>query len=120
VPIKITATRASDSRFVLLFDEEECSHKKHIARIGDYTFLFCSHTKNPVALYCGSDIKDEQDVLEFISSLTEAFVKMAGFKSLLNPRYKGRLGTRTDGVIESPYFSMLARKMLDVSEINLV
>jgi hypothetical protein len=97
----ITSSKASDGKFILMFESDhiDCKHEKHVANILDYTFIFCKATHTPIAIYCGAEVKEDEDVLNLVAELAEKY-------SILN------------GVIESPYFDNLSKALLDVEGIR--
>jgi hypothetical protein len=101
--MNLTGAKASDGHYVLFFEgkHDNCSHQKHIARVLDYTFVFCKDTKTPVAVYCGSEIVDDEDVLTLVGELAEKYSQLTG-------------------VVGSPFFDELAKALLDVEGVTLV
>jgi hypothetical protein len=100
--VNLSGAKASDGHFVLLFESEhgDCKHTKHIARVLDYTFVFCKETKTPVAIYCGAEIEEKEDVITLVGELAEKY-------SLIG------------GLVKSSYFEQLADALLDVQTITL-
>ena len=99
----ITSAKSSEGKFILLFEDghNDCTHEKHIASILDYTFIFCKATRAPVAIYCGDEVKEEEDVINLVAELAEKY-------SILS------------GAIESPYFENLSKSMMEVEGIRLI
>ena len=100
--MRLSGAKASDGRFILLFEgQHECTHTKHIARMLDYTFVFCKATKTPVAIYCGEEVQENEDVITLVGELAEKF-------------------TLIGGLVQSSYFDELSKALLDVEEVTLV
>jgi hypothetical protein len=90
--------------FTILFETpeaEHCTHRKHIAHMLDYDFLFCKDTQQPIAVYTGKEIKTVDDVGELMVGLAEKFTVLLGS-------------------FESPYFNSLAKAIIDSQDIKLV
>lgn len=101
--MQLSGAKASDGHFVLLFESDhtkDCKHTKHIARVLDYTFIFCKETKTPVAIYCGAEIEEKEDVLTLVGELAEQY-------SLLG------------SLVKSTYFEQLADALLEVEDVTL-
>jgi hypothetical protein len=100
--MRLSGAKASDGRFILLFEGEHknCKHTKHIARMLDYTFVFCKETKTPIAIYCGAEIENQEDVNTLVTELAEKY-------SLIG------------GLIKSTYFEKLADALLEVEDVTL-
>jgi hypothetical protein len=100
---RLTGAKASDGHYILLFEgqHDNCVHAKHIARVLDYTFVFCKDTKEPIAIYCGSEVIDDEDVVTLVGELAEKY-------SLV-----GALGKK-------PYFDELAKSLLSVEDVRMV
>ena len=102
MPMRLSGAKASDGRFILLFEGgHDCKHTKHIARMLDYTFVFCKETKAPIAIYCGAEVQEEPDVITLIGELAEKYSLVAS-------------------LVQSSYFDELAKALLDIEEITLV
>jgi hypothetical protein len=99
----LTGARANDGHFVLLFQgtHDNCKHRKHLASVLDYTFVFCRDTKAPLAIYCGAEVIEDEDVLNLVAELAEKY-------SLLS------------GIVESPFFDELSKALLEVENVNLM
>jgi isoaspartyl peptidase/L-asparaginase-like protein (Ntn-hydrolase superfamily) len=67
----------------------------------DYTFVFCKATKTPVAIYCGEEVQENEDVITLVGELAEKF-------------------TLIGGLVQSSYFDELSKALLDVEEVTLV
>ena len=100
--MRISGAKASDGHYVLLFegDHRDCSHTKHVARVLDYTFVFCKTTKVPVAIYCGTEVQDNEDVVTLVGELADKY-------------------TLIGGLVQSTYFDELAKALLEVEDITL-
>jgi hypothetical protein len=101
----ISGAKASDGKYILLFEGDHttanCTHTKHVARVLDYTFIFCKETKAPIAIYCGAEIVEDQDVLTLVAELADKYSLM------------GEL-------VKSPFFDELAKALLSVEDVNLL
>jgi len=100
--MRLSGAKASDGHYVLLFEGEhqDCKHTKHIARVLDYTFIFCKEAKVPVAIYCGAEVQDKEDVVTLVGELAEKY-------SLIG------------GLVKSTYFEKLADALLEVENLTL-
>jgi hypothetical protein len=100
--MRLTGAKASDGHYVLLFEgnHDDCKHRKHIARVLDYTFVFCHETRVPVAIYCGSEIVDDEDVITLVGELADKYLLVGG-------------------LINSPFFDELAKALLSVEDVTL-
>jgi hypothetical protein len=101
--MRLSGAKASDGHFVLLFESDhtkDCKHIKHVARVLDYTFVFCKETKTPIAIYCGAEIEENADVITLVGELAEQY-------SLLG------------GLVKSSYFEQLANALLEVEDVTL-
>ena len=100
--MRLSGALASDGHFVLLFEGEhkDCTHTKHIARVLDYTFVFCKATKVPVAIYCGAEIQDKEDVITLVGELADKYALVGS-------------------LVQSDYFEELAKALLNVEDLNL-
>jgi len=103
--VDLTGAKASDGKYVLLFEGDHtsanCKHTKHVARVLDYTFIFCKETKAPIAIYCGAEIVDDQDVLTLVGELADKY-------SLVGE------------IVKSTFFDELAKALLSVEDIRLL
>lgn len=101
----LTGAKANDGKYVLFFESEHnsstCQHTKHVARVLDYTFIFCKETKTPIAIYCGKEIVEDQDVLTLVAELADKY---------------GLMGE----LVRSPFFDKLADALLSVEDVNLL
>jgi hypothetical protein len=100
--MRLSGAKASDGHFILLFEGEhkDCKHTKHIARLLDYVFVFCKETKIPIAIYCGAEVQEEEDVITLVGELAEKY-------------------TLISGLTQSSYFDELAKALLDVESLTL-
>jgi hypothetical protein len=105
IKMLLTGAKASDGKYVLLFEGDHtstnCKHTKHVARVLDYTFIFCKETKAPIAIYCGAEIVEDQDVLTLVAELADKYSLM------------GEL-------VQSPFFDKLSEALLSVEDVNLL
>lgn len=103
------AKSTSDDRYVIFFNgsEENCKHSKRVAKIGDYIFLFCSDTKNPVCIYCGSDIKSSDNAVDFLTIFAQTH-------TLLNDIIPD------NHVFSSIYFEKLSKAVFNTKDFNLM
>jgi hypothetical protein len=100
--MRLSGAKASDGRFVLLFEglHDDCKHVKHVAKVLDYTFVFCKETLAPMVIYCGAEIVDNEDVLTLVMELADKYSLMSG-------------------VVESPFFSELSKSLLSLEGMTL-
>jgi hypothetical protein len=102
----VTGAKANDGRYVLFFEgkHEACTHTKHIAKVLDYTFVFCKETKAPIAIYCGSEIVEDADVKTLVAELAEKY-SFTGSSPLVP--------------LQSPFFDELAKALLSVEKVEI-
>lgn len=102
----LTGAKAHDGKYILFFEgqHDNCTHTKHIARVLDYTFVFCNSTKAPVAIYCGAEIIDDEDVLTLVAELAEKY---------------SLTGSARFVPLQSPFFEELAKALLVVDKVEV-
>lgn len=90
----------------MLFEggHQDCKHSKHMARVLDYTFVFCKDTKAPIAIYCGAEVVEDADVKTLVAELAEKY-------SLIGERLVP---------LTSPFFNELGKSLLSVEKIDIV